>query len=64
MEVKAAGDVLHVGERRLAKRQFQPLSGRLRYGIAGSETPVRIHDFSAKGLCFRGEVRLPIGAAV
>lgn len=64
LEVKAAGDVLHVGERRLAKRQFQPLSGRLRYGIAGSETPVRIHDFSAKGLCFRGEVRLPIGAAV
>src|SRR5579864_8896362 len=59
-----AGDVLHLGERRVAKRQLHPLPGILRYVIAGSETPVRIHDFSAKGLCFRGEVRLPIGAAV
>ncbi|HKW67748.1 MAG TPA: PilZ domain-containing protein [Terriglobales bacterium] len=64
MESTPAGDVLHLGERRLAKRQLHPLPGVLRYGIAASETPVRIHDFSAKGLCFRGEVRLPIGAAV
>ena len=64
LESTPAGDVLHLGERRLAKRQLHPLPGILRYGIAASETPVRIHDFSAKGLCFRGEVRLPIGAAV
>jgi hypothetical protein len=61
---KRSGDVLHLGERRLVKRQFHPLPATLRYGIAASETPVRIHDFSDKGLCFRGEVRLPIGAAV
>jgi hypothetical protein len=61
---KRSGDVLHLGERRLIKRQFHPLPATLRYGIAASETPVRIHDFSDKGLCFRGEVRLPIGAAV
>lgn len=64
LEGKPAGNVLHLGERRLVKRQFHPLPATLRYGIAASETPVRIHDFSDKGLCFRGEARLPIGAAV
>ncbi len=64
LESRQAGNVLHLNERRLVKRQFHPLPATLRYGIAASETPVRIHDFSDKGLCFRGEVRLPIGAAV
>src|SRR5690348_6232270 len=64
LENKPTGNVLHLSERRLMKRQVHPLPATLRYGIAASETPVRIHDFSAKGLCFRGEVRLPIGAAV
>lgn len=64
MEGKPAGNVLHLGERRLVKRQFHPLSATLRYGIGATETPVRIHDFSDKGLCFRGDVRLPMGAAV
>src|SRR5690242_2648568 len=64
LESKPTGNVLHLSERRLMKRQVHPLPATLRYGIAASETPVRIHDFSAKGLCFRGEVRLPIGAAV
>ncbi len=61
---RAAGKVLHLDERRLVTRHFQPLPAMLRYGIAANETPVRIHDLSDKGLCFRGEVRLPIGAAV
>src|SRR5690242_10197442 len=64
LESEPTGNVLHLSERRLMKRQVHPLPATLRYGIAASETPVRIHDFSAKGLCFRGEVRLPIGAAV
>ena len=59
-----AGSVLHLSEQRLVKRQFHPLPARLRYGLAATETPIRIHDFSEKGLCFRGEVGLPIGAAV
>jgi hypothetical protein len=61
---KPTGNVLHLSERRLVKRQFRPLPATLRYGIGATEMPVRVHDFSAKGLCFRGEVRLPIGAAV
>jgi hypothetical protein len=64
LEGRQAGNVLHLNERRLLKRQLHPLPATLRYGIAASQTPVRIHDFSDKGLCFRGEVRLPIGAAV
>ena len=64
LESKPAGKVLHLDERRLVNRQFHPLPATLRYGIAASETPARIHDFSEKGLCFRCEVRLPIGAAV
>ena len=64
LEGRQAGNVLHLNERRLVKRQLHPLPATLRYGIAASQTPVRIHDFSDKGLCFRGEVRLPIGAAV
>jgi hypothetical protein len=64
LESKPAGNMLDLGERRLVKRQFHPLPATLRYGIGATETPVRIHDFSDKGLCFRGEVRLPIGAAV
>jgi hypothetical protein len=36
----------------------------LRYGLGATEIAVRIHDFSDKGLCFRGKIRLPIGAAV
>lgn len=64
LESKPTGNVLHLSERRLVKRQFHPLPATLRYGIGATETPVRIHDFSNKGLCFRGEVRLPIGAAV
>jgi PilZ domain len=63
LKSKAAGNVLHLGERRLVKRQFHPLPATLRFGIGATETPVRIHDFSEKGLCFRGDVRLPIGAA-
>ncbi|HTM86938.1 MAG TPA: PilZ domain-containing protein [Terriglobales bacterium] len=59
-----AGKVLLLDERRRVRRHFQPLSAMLRYGIAATETPVRIHDVSDKGLCFRGEVSLPIGAAV
>ena len=61
---RPAGTVLLLDERRLVTRHFQPLPAMLRYGIATTEVPVRIHDVSDKGLCFRGEVRLPIGAAV
>lgn len=61
---RPAGKVLLLDERRVVARHFQPLPALLRYGIAATETPVRIHDLSDKGLCFRGEVRLPIGAAV
>jgi PilZ domain len=64
LDSKPTGNVLHLSERRLVTRQFRPLPATLRYGIGATEMPVRIHDFSAKGLCFRGEVRLPIGAAV
>lgn len=64
LEGQAAGSVLHLNERRLVKRQFQPLTATLRYGRATTETAVRIHDFSDKGLCFRGKIRLPIGAPV
>ena len=61
---RPAGKILLLDERRIVTRHFQPLPAMLRYGIAATETPVRIHDLSDKGLCFRGEVRLPIGAAV
>ena len=61
---RPAGKILLLDERRLVIRHFQPLPALLRYGIAATEIPVRIHDVSDKGLCFRGEVRLPIGAAV
>ena len=64
LKSKTGASVLHLHERRLVKRQFQPLPAVLHHGLAATETPVRIHDFSEKGLCFRGEVRLPIGAAV
>lgn len=61
---RPAGKLLLLDERRMVTRHFQPLPAMLRYGLAATETPVRIHDLSDKGLCFRGEVRLPIGAAV
>lgn len=64
LEGQTDGSVLHLNERRLVNRKFQPLTASLRYGLAATETPVRIHDFSDKGLCFRGKIRLPIGAAV
>jgi osmotically-inducible protein OsmY len=64
LESNPAGNVLHLSDRRLVKRQFHPLPATLRYGIGATEMPVRIHDFSEKGLCFRSEVCLPIGAAV
>ncbi len=64
LEGQTDGSVLHLSERRLVNRQFHPLSAMLRYGLAATETAVRIHDFSDKGLCFRGKIRLPIGAAV
>ncbi len=64
LEGQTAGSVLHLSERRRVNRQFQPLTATLRSGLAATETPVRIHDFSDKGLCFRGKIRLPIGAAV
>lgn len=64
LDGQASGSVLHLSERRLVNRQFHPLTATLRYGLAATETPVRIHDFSDKGLCFRGKIHLPIGAAV
>jgi hypothetical protein len=64
LEAKTAGSVLHLSDRRLANRQFHPLTATLRYGLGAAETPIRIHDFSDKGLCFRGQIHLPIGAAV
>lgn len=61
---RPTGNILLLDERRRLARRFQPLAATLRYGIAATEAPVRIHDLSDKGLCFRSEVRLPIGAAV
>jgi hypothetical protein len=61
---KPVGDELLRSDRRAAKRHFHPLPAKLRYGIAASEQPVGIYNFSDTGLCFRSDVRFPVGAAV
>jgi PilZ domain len=63
-ESRPLANGLLLNDRRLVIRHLHPLPATLRYGIASIDVPVRIHNFSDKGLCFRGEVHLPIGAAV
>lgn len=60
----AAGNELLTHDRRASKRHFDPLPATLRYGVGGGEQRVGICNFSDQGLCFRGEVRFPVGATV
>lgn len=58
------GNELLMSDRRASKRHFYPLPATVRYGVAASEQQVGIYNFSDQGLCFRSEVRFPVGAAV
>lgn len=58
------GNELLMSDRRASKRHFYPLPAMVRYGVAASEQQVGIYNFSDQGLCFRSEVRFPVGAAV
>jgi hypothetical protein len=61
---RPVGNELLLSDRRIAKRHSDPLPARVSYGIAASEEPVGIYNFSDKGLCFHGAVRYPIGAGL
>ena len=61
---RPVGNELLLSDRRIVKRHSDPLSATVSYGIAASEEPVGIHNFSDKGLCFQGAVRYPIGAGL
>lgn len=61
---RPVGNELLLSDRRVVKRHSDPLSATVSYGIAASEEPVGIHNFSDKGLCFRGAVRYPVGAGL
>ena len=58
------GNELLKNDRRAAKRHFYPLPATLRYGVAATEERVGIYNFSEKGLCFRSDVRFPMGASL
>jgi hypothetical protein len=51
-------------DRRMVKRHFYPLPATVRNGVTGAEERVGIYNFSEKGLCFRSEVRFPVGTSV
>lgn len=61
---KPVGNELLLNDRRAAKRHFYPLPATLRFGVAATAQPVGIYNFSDSGLCFRSDVRFPVGAAV
>ena len=63
-KTRPVGNELLLKERRTVKRHFYPLAATVRYGVAASEERVGIYNFSEKGLCFRSDVRFPLGAAV
>ena len=61
---RPVGNELLLSDRRVVKRHSDPLSATVSYGIAATEEPVGIHNFSDRGLCFRGAVRYPVGAGL
>lgn len=61
---RPVGNEVLVNDRRAAKRHFYPLPAMLRCGSGAAEERVGIYNFSEKGLCFRSEIRFPIGASV
>lgn len=61
---RPVGNELLKNDRRAVKRHFYPLPATLRYGVAATAERVGIYNFSDKGLCFRSDVRFPIGASL